>query len=459
MKIKHKIRLLLFLTAYLIAAAVIYFGWKLDAPDVFTLKYNLTDDHCDTFQVFYSDGYIWNETAAVAVDYYNMGSSSEFSFDIPYDMTDIRIDLGNIPGRVEISDIRFVLYGREYPLDTDRLLSDSENHIPSFYEERGSIIIDADNDSYFVYRMSHDNALFREAVRTRENVFKGVLLVLSAAVFIIIYRFCDSAVSVIKSLMRNIRLILNLSMSDFKAKYAGSQLGIVWAFVQPAVTALIYIFVFQVIGRAAPVEGSYPYSLWLLPGIIPWFYFSESVSSSTSSLSEYSYLVKKIMFNTEILPMVKIISCFFVHIFLALFVFIVYLIAGVSMKLTMLQVLYYMLCNTALAVSVGYLTCALLPFFKDMMQIVNLVLMVSMWACPIMWDMNILPPELDIIRKVIMLNPMYYIVNGFRESYMGGAWFIEHPVQTVYFWSVVVCLFVISTKLFRKLQPHFSDVL
>lgn len=459
MKIKHKIRLLLFLAAYLIVAAVVYFKWTPAEPDVFTLKYELADDHCDTFQVYYSNGYVWNETASVAVDYYNMGNKTSFSFDIPFNMTDIRIDLGNIPGRVEISDLRFVLYGREYPLDTERLLSDSENHIPSYYEERGSIIIDADNDSYFVYRMSHDNALFREAVRTRENVFKGILLVLSAAVFIIIYRFCDSAVSVIKSLVRNIRLILNLSMSDFKAKYAGSQLGIVWAFVQPAVTALIYIFVFQVIGRAAPVEGSYPYSLWLLPGIIPWFYFSESVSSSTSSLSEYSYLVKKIMFNTEILPVVKIISCFFVHIFLALFVFIVYLIAGVPLKLTMIQIFYYMLCNTALAVSAGYLTCALLPFFKDMMQIVNLVLMVSMWACPIMWDMNILPPELDIIRKVIMLNPMYYIVNGFRESYMGGAWFIDHPVQTVYFWSVVVCLFVISTKLFRKLQPHFSDVL
>lgn len=458
MKIKHKIRFLLFFVAYLIMVVVV-FKWELVTPDVFTLKYMLRDDHCDTFQVFYSDGYIWNETAAVAVDYYDMGEQTEFSFDIPYGMTEIRIDLGNIPGKVEISDIRFVLLGSEYYADIGRLLSADENHIPFYSEDSGRIIVDADNDSYFVYNMNYENNLFTEVVNKRENIFRSVLLALTAAVMILLYRVCDSTVSVIKSILRNKRLIINLSLSDFKAKYAGSQLGIVWAFVQPSVTALIYIFVFQVIGRAAPVDRGYPYSLWLLPGLIPWFYFSESVSSSTNSLAEYSYLVKKIMFNTEILPVVKIISCFFVHIFLSLFVFVVYLIAGVPIKLTILQVIYYMLCNTALAASVGYLTCALLPFYKDMMQIVNLVLMVSMWACPIMWDMNILPPELNIIRKVIMLNPMYYIVNGFRESYMGGDWFIAHPMQTIYFWSVVVCLFVISSKIFKKLQPHFSDVL
>lgn len=459
MKIKHKLRFILFLAAYLIMAVVVCFKWTPAAPDALTLKYDLSDDHCDTFQVYYSDGYVWDETASVSVDYYDMGYTKDFSFDIPFNMTKIRLDLGNIPGQVGISNIRICMADKEYALDTDKLLSGEDNHIPAYSQGSGTIVVLADNDSYFTYDLSAEKAMFGEHMLLRNNILKACLLAAAAIVMILIYRISDSAVSVIKSIVRNFRLIVNLSVSDFKAKYAGSQFGIVWAFVQPAVTSLIYIFVFQVIGRAAPVSGSYPYSLWLLPGIIPWFYFSESVSSSTNSLAEYSYLVKKIMFNTEILPVVKIISCFFVHIFLTLFVFIIYLIAGVPMKLTMLQVIYYMVCNTALAVSVGYLTCALLPFFKDMMQIVNLVLMVSMWGCPIMWDMNILPPELSVIRRIMMLNPMYYIVNGFRESYMGGAWFIAHPMQTLYFWSFVLCLFVISTKLFKKLQPHFSDVL
>ncbi len=459
MRIKHKVRLLLFLTAYLIMAAVVSVAWVPEEPDTFTIKYDLTDDHCDTFQVFYSNGYVWNETASVSADYYNMGNRESFSFNIPFNMTDIRIDLGNIPGKVEITNIRFALFNKEYPVDTDKLLSGEGNNIPQYSTESESIIVSADNDSYFSYNLSEERDMFQDAIRARNLIFKCSLLVLIAIIMVLIYRCCDSAVSIIKSLIKNCKLVINLAMSDFKAKYAGNQLGIVWAFVQPAVTALIYIFVFQVIGRAVPIANNYPYSLWLLPGIVPWFYFSESVFSSTNSLADYSYLVKKIMFNIEILPVVKIISAFFIHIFLTLFVIVIYLVAGVPLNITMLQIVYYMICNTALSIAVGYFTCSLLPFLKDMSQIVNLVLMVAMWACPIMWDLNIISDELDIIRKIVVLNPMYYIVNGFRESYMGEAWFIEHPMQTLYFWGVVLCLFVFSTKVFKKLQPHFSDVL
>ncbi len=120
------------------------------------------------------------------------------------------------------------------------------------------------------------------------------------------------------------QLIWKLSKNDFKNRFAGSYLGRVWAFAQPVVTVLLYWFVFGHIMMAdkkelltAGVEA--PYVLWLTAGLVPWFYFSEAVSNGTTSLLEYSYLVKKVVFQIRIIPIVKLIAASFTHIFFVMF--------------------------------------------------------------------------------------------------------------------------------------------
>ena len=92
------------------------------------------------------------------------------------------------------------------------------------------------------------------------------------------------------------QLILELAISDFKTRYATSYLGMIWAFVQPIVSVMIYVIIFGYGLRSAPVRDV-PFVLWLVAGIIPWFYFSEAWTSATNSLREYSYLVKKVLFD------------------------------------------------------------------------------------------------------------------------------------------------------------------
>ena len=108
-------------------------------------------------------------------------------------------------------------------------------------------------------------------------------------------------------LFQNRQLIWKLAKNDFKTRYAGSYLGIFWAFVQPIITVLLYWFVFTIAipSRATTLNGDLeiPYVLWLIAGIVPWFYFSEALSSGTNALLEYNYLVKKVVFKISILPM------------------------------------------------------------------------------------------------------------------------------------------------------------
>ena len=119
-------------------------------------------------------------------------------------------------------------------------------------------------------------------------------------------------------LYHNRQLIFSLAKNDFKTKYAGSYLGIVWAFVQPIVTILVYWFVFSV-GLRAGNADDYPFVLYLVSGIVPWFFFQDALNGGTNALLEYNYLVKKVVFKISILPMVKVISAMFVHCFFVVF--------------------------------------------------------------------------------------------------------------------------------------------
>ena len=121
----------------------------------------------------------------------------------------------------------------------------------------------------------------------------------------------------LKEIISNRKLIWDLSKNDFKTRFAGSYLGIIWAFVQPIVTVLVYWFVFEKGMHASGINLrsgiTAPFVLWLIAGLVPWFFFQEVLSGGTNALMEYSYLVKKVVFQIDILPIIKLISALFVH--------------------------------------------------------------------------------------------------------------------------------------------------
>lgn len=259
----------------------------------------------------------------------------------------------------------------------------------------------------------------------------------------------------IKSLNENKKLIWNLSKNDFKTKYAGSYLGIFWAFITPVITVLIYWFVFQVGFKTAPIED-FPFVLWLVVGLVPWFFFSEAIINATNSMLDYSYLVKKVMFKISILPIVKILAAFFVHIFFIGFTILLYMIYGYKLSIHLIQLIYYIFCTFVLVVGISYITSAIIVFFKDLGQIVAIILQMGIWLTPIMWSTDIVAEEYQWILK---LNPMYYIVAGYRDTFINKVWFWHRYNQTMYFWVVAIVTLIIGTTIFKKLKVHFADVL
>lgn len=284
------------------------------------------------------------------------------------------------------------------------------------------------------------------------------LLVLACVIFGIYY---DRLLVIPRELFQSRELIWKLAKNDFKKRYAGSYLGFIWALIQPVVTVLMYWIVFDVIFNtrsemvASGVEV--PYVLFLTTGLVPWFYFSEMITNGTNALLEYSYLVKKVVFNISILPIIKLIAATFIHIFFVLILLIVAAVYGYYPTINMIQVIYYSFCLFMLVLAASYCTCAVVVFFRDLAQIINIALQVGMWATPILWNINMFND--DNVVTLLKLNPLVYIVNGYRDAIYGHNWFYEHFYSSTYFWIFTVTLFCVGTLIFKRLKVHFADVL
>lgn len=271
-----------------------------------------------------------------------------------------------------------------------------------------------------------------------------------------------AALALPQSIYKNRRLVANLARNDFHAKFAGSYLGIIWAFVQPVITVLLYWFVFEKALHAGTQQTkagiTVPYVLWLMAGLIPWFYFQDVLSNGTNVLVEYSYLVKKVVFDVSLLPVVKVISAIFVHLFFIAFMLVIYCFYGMWPDIYTIQLVYYSLAMILMAMSLIYLTSALVVFFRDLSQIVGIMLQVLVWMTPIMWNAEGMQLG-GTLMFILKLNPMFYIVQGYRDSLISKIWFFERPGITIYFWLFTLAVYTLGTSVFHRLRVHFADVL
>lgn len=266
--------------------------------------------------------------------------------------------------------------------------------------------------------------------------------------------------SLLKEIAAKRRLIFDLSKADFKKRFVGSYFGIVWMFIQPIVTVFIYWFIFGEYGfKSQPPVPNASYVIWLVPGIVPWFFFSEALNTGTNCLQEYNYLVKKVVFRVEILPIIKLLSAMAVHMFFICIMLGLFLVSGKMPMITWIQILYYTFAAAMLALAITYFTCSVQVFFKDMSQIVSICLQFGMWMAPIMYDEGMFIEKAPWIATALKLNPFYYIVAGYRDSMLTGDWFVERPTLALYYWGVTIVLMLFGLKMFKKLRPHFSDVL
>lgn len=298
------------------------------------------------------------------------------------------------------------------------------------------------------------------ADQQEELIKKIVSCVVILASCIVFAKWYDKFTGLPVELWQNRHLIWKLAKNDFKKRYAGSYLGAVWAMAQPVVTVAMYYIVFdRILGSAPPRLNNgteVPFVLFLTAGLVPWFYFTEALNNGTNALLEYNYLVKKVVFKISILPIIKIIAATFIHVFFVCILLVVAAIYGYYPSIYTIQIVYYSACLFIFVLALSYTTCAVVVFFKDLSQIISIALQIGMWATPILWNINDLS---DKWMAIVKLNPVVYIVNGYRSAIYEKEWFFGDFFSTMYFWIVTVVLFGIGALIFKRLKVHFADVM
>ena len=292
----------------------------------------------------------------------------------------------------------------------------------------------------------------------QELLKKLISCTVIAASCIVFAKGYDKFTTLPVELFQSRHLIWKLAKNDFKKRYAGSYMGAVWAMIQPVVTIAMYYIVFdKIMGNSINRgTGEIPYVLFLTTGLVPWFYFTEALTNGTNALLEYNYLVKKVVFKISVLPIIKIIAATFIHAFFACVMLVVAAIYGYYPTVYTLQIFYYSACLFILVLALSYTTCAIVVFFRDLAQIINIALQIGMWATPILWNIDTLSPRWVVILK---LNPLVYIVNGYRSAVYEKEWFFQDFFSTMYFWIITVVLFGIGAAIFKRLKVHFADVM
>ncbi len=252
------------------------------------------------------------------------------------------------------------------------------------------------------------------------------------------------------------RLAWRLALLTLRDRYAATALGGLWAVLQPAGLIAVYWFVFSYgLKMAAPAEGG-SYFLTLTVGLIVWFFFSEAVAGGTNAVLANRYLVKKIAFPLEILPCIPVLAALVVHAAMIALVLAVMAAEGRMPSTALFEVAYFALALACLATGLAFLLSGLAVFQGDMAQSIGILLQIWFWLTPIVWSPDLFPEH---IRGWLALNPLYYIVTGYRHAFLDTPAVPLFGTAGAIFWIAAALMLAAGIAVFRRLKPDFADVL
>jgi lipopolysaccharide transport system permease protein len=240
-------------------------------------------------------------------------------------------------------------------------------------------------------------------------------------------------ISFLKTLYNNRYMIKSFALADLKKKYTGSMGGVLWSVLNPLMTILTLWFIFSFIfGMKVKADyGNTSFALWLMGGLLPWFFFSETVTRATGALNENKSLITKTLFPSEIIPVCLIVAGTINHLIVLCIVFIFSLfISGGLSVFSFFMVIYFVLMSI-MVLGFSWGLSSLNVFVRDISHVVGIVMNLWFYYTPIFYPVSAVPEK---YRLILKLNPMYHVV-----------------------FSVTV--FVVGGLLYKRLKPAFADVL
>ena len=260
----------------------------------------------------------------------------------------------------------------------------------------------------------------------------------------------------IKSLMKNRKLVWQLGKSDFKNRFASTSLGSIWGFLQPFVFMATYVIVFQYILKTRS-SGEYPYVVWFLPGMSMWMLLNDSIMSASMSIRTYSYLVKKVVFPVDVIPVISIIASSFVSIFLILVATIVCIAFHYIPNIAVL--IYIIFAAYCFIIAFTRFTSAITTIVPDFANLLGIAMQLFFWFTPIIWNLGMLSNHQKLL-VFMQCTPFTYLVTGLRQAFLNeNIITANNGIYTIAFWIITILLFIWGNSIFKRNKKDFADVL
>ncbi|MBP7738452.1 MAG: ABC transporter permease [Spirochaetes bacterium] len=253
----------------------------------------------------------------------------------------------------------------------------------------------------------------------------------------------------------NLRLILEFTKRDFTEKYAGSLLGVVWAFIYPLVMITIYAVVFSNImgAKLSPGQGSgFSYVSYLVAGIIPWTAFANTIMRSSTVFLEKKGVISKVHLSLPLLPLYIVLSETITFIITFLLYLILLIVMGMPLYKSIIFIPFIYVVHQIFAYALGLFFAMMVVFIRDFKELINVAFQIWFWLTPIVYVMDIVP---TIMRVAMDFNPAYLFISAYHDIFVYGKYpdFISLLILAVS--GHVILLF--SYVLFKKIEKDIRD--
>jgi lipopolysaccharide transport system permease protein len=247
-------------------------------------------------------------------------------------------------------------------------------------------------------------------------------------------------------------LLISWVVRDIKVRYKQSLMGAAWAILQPLSATLIFAVIFSRFVRV-PTDGI-PYPIFYYSALLPWTFFSSSITFGVSSLVSNMSLVTKIYFPREILPLSAVLASM-VDFFIASLIFVGMMIFyQVPLSASLICIPLLLLIQIAFTVGIVLCASAMNVFYRDVRFVVPLGLQLWMYLTPIIYPLSIVPPR---FLGVYMLNPMASIIDSYRRIILLGEW--PSFSYLVLGGAVSVVLLIAGYGYFKRSEAVFADII
>lgn len=260
----------------------------------------------------------------------------------------------------------------------------------------------------------------------------------------------------LKTLWKNKKIAWQLGKNDFKNRFASTSLGTIWGFLSPFVFMMMYVIVFQFIFKQTGPEGA-PYVVWFMPGMAMWMMINDGIIGASNSIRGYSYLVKKVVFPIDTIPVISLISNAFVALFLFIISIVVCIVFGFMPNV--LNMVYIIFAAYVFLIAITRFTSAICTLVPDFSNLLGIIMQIGFWATPVVWNLTQIANHPTLL-KIFQCMPFTYLVTGFRSCFMGDNIITAgHGIYTIIFWIITLIIFVWGNYIFKKSKKDFADVL